>query len=124
MATSTVIVTQPTSTEWKTGLFDCCSDMATCCFAFWLFPCMQCQTAAAHGWCLCMPLLDPFSCGAVSCCLVQSIREKYNIVGGCCNDCMKVYFCYPCLWCQMSRELKIRNRAPNNTVITQQVTRS
>ncbi|XP_036404759.1 plac8 onzin related protein 1 [Megalops cyprinoides] len=114
----TTVTTTNSSAAWTTGLCDCCSDMGTCCCGFWCFPCLQCQTASQYGWCCCMPLLDPF-CMVVSCCLRKSMRERYGINGGFCGDCCVLCFCYPCAWCQMSREVK--NRAQGTTVITQQI---
>ncbi|XP_076145829.1 plac8 onzin related protein 1 [Alosa pseudoharengus] len=125
VVTTTVTTLAPTSTAWSTGLCACCSDCHTCCCAFWCFPCQQCQTTAQHGWCFCMPLLDICSCLAVTCCLRKSIREKHHIDGSCCDDCMAVWFCYPCVWCQMARELKNRGHVPATTnVVTQQVIRT
>ncbi|XP_030636073.1 plac8 onzin related protein 1 [Chanos chanos] len=116
---TSVTTTTYGSGTWTTGLCDCCSDMGTCCCAFWCFPCMQCQTASQHGWCFCMPLLDGLSCLAVSCCLRKSIRERHSIHGSCCDDCLAVYCCYMCAWCQMSREIKMRAHS-GTTVVTQQ----
>ncbi|KAG9274411.1 cornifelin-like [Astyanax mexicanus] len=123
MAVQQQIVTmtsQSTSSgTWTTGICDCGSDCGTCCCALWCFPCMQCQTASQFGWCFCMPLLD--ACMVVSCCLRSSMRERYGIHGSCCDDCCTLLWCYPCAWCQMSREVKIRARATSSTVVTTQI---
>lgn len=118
---TTVVSTQRTSSgTWTTGICDCCSDMSTCCCGFWCFPCMQCQTASQFGWCFCMPLLD--CCMVVSCCLRKKMREQYSINGSCCDDFCTLCFCYPCAWCQMSREIKTRARSgATATVVTQQI---
>ncbi|KAJ8401155.1 hypothetical protein AAFF_G00387370 [Aldrovandia affinis] len=115
----TTVTTTHSSKSWSTGLCACCSDVETCCCAYWCFPCMQCQTASQYGWCALMPLLDVF-CMVTSCCLRSSMRDRYGIHGSCCDDFCMIFFCYPCVWCQMSRELKIRGG--DTTTVTTQVT--
>ncbi|KPP56399.1 cornifelin-like [Scleropages formosus] len=101
VVTSTVVSTQPSSGTWTTALFDCCSDMSTCCCGMWFFPCMQCQTVSQFGWCFLLPVLDPCTCQAISCFFRQSMRDRYNI--------------------QMAREVKNRGygRAVGTNVVTQ-----
>ncbi|KAF7659287.1 hypothetical protein LDENG_00000420 [Lucifuga dentata] len=115
-----IVTTQPTvlraplnlKTEmWNSGLFNCCDDMATCCFGFWCPCCLVCQVSTDFGECLCMPLVDIVSGGIVPAfgmALRSSMRERYHIQGSMFDDCCIVTFCGACAWCQMAREIKLR----------------
>ncbi|XP_071398763.1 uncharacterized protein [Centroberyx affinis] len=110
------------STNWNTGLCDCCEDCSTCCYAFWCCPCFACTTTGKFGECSCLPLLDMCSpaitaaCGIPLCVppaglsLRVAIRHKYGIKGSLCDDIMISCFCEWCSWCQLARELKHRER--------------
>ncbi|XP_056431370.1 cornifelin homolog B-like [Gadus chalcogrammus] len=119
--TSVTTTTQSVmSGMWSSGVCDCCSDMETCCCGYWCFPCLQCKTTGDFGWCCCLPLVDV--CCVVSCCLRSSMRERYGINGSCCDDFCQLLWCYPCVWCQMAREVKTRGgRTGNTSVVTTQV---
>ncbi|XP_071189755.1 cornifelin homolog A-like [Salvelinus alpinus] len=97
---------------WSSSICDCCDDMKICCFGFWCPCCLRCQMSTDFGECFCLPLLDIFvNCiPAVSLALRSTMRERYRIQGTICNDCLLVAFCTPCAWCQMARELKLRQR--------------
>ncbi|XP_024143222.1 cornifelin homolog B isoform X2 [Oryzias melastigma] len=100
------------SNEWSTGICDCFTDLPSCCFAFWCFPCFSCITAKKAGECLCLPLLDAFGfIPPITTAMRVSIRHRYGIQGDICHDCVYSCFCGPCTWCQISREMEIR-KAP------------
>ncbi|XP_043932671.1 cornifelin-like [Protopterus annectens] len=98
--------------DWSSGICDCCDDMSICCCACWCFSCFQCSTANKFGECLCLPILD----GVGLCTLPISLsvraaaRERFNIRGSICGDCCTNLWCLPCAWCQLAREMKVRNR--------------
>ncbi|KAM3601118.1 uncharacterized protein V6R79_007895 [Siganus canaliculatus] len=99
------------SQEWGSGICDCCDDVPECCFAFWCCPCFACVTSRKYGEPLCLPLLEIFGGIAppITMSMRVSMRQRYNINGSMCNDCVCATFCRPCTWCQMSREMKNRN---------------
>ncbi|KAM9500622.1 cornifelin homolog B-like isoform 1-T2 [Clarias gariepinus] len=99
------------SSQWSSGVFDCCDNVAECCFSFWCFPCFTCSTAKKFGECLCLPMLDGFGCiPPITLAMRASLRQRYGIEGSICNDCICSFFCLSCVWCQMSREMKARNQ--------------
>uniref|UniRef100_A0AAY4BNA9 Plac8 onzin related protein 2 n=1 Tax=Denticeps clupeoides TaxID=299321 RepID=A0AAY4BNA9_9TELE len=79
------------------------------CFGFWCFWCFACKTTNDLGECLCLPLLDLFGIiPPITISMRATMRQRYGIQGSICNDCVNSFFCGPCVWCQMSREKKIR----------------
>ncbi|CAJ1063179.1 cornifelin homolog B-like [Xyrichtys novacula] len=95
--------------EWSSGICDCCQDKRECCFAFWCCPCFACITTKALGQCLCLPLLDVCGCiPSITMAMRVSVRHRYGIRGSLCTDCTCAFFCLPCVWCQISREMKSR----------------
>ncbi|XP_074466463.1 cornifelin homolog B-like [Sebastes fasciatus] len=94
-------------TDWSSGICDCCDDMSECCCAFWCCPCFACRTSKRHGQCLCLPLLDVCGCICpITMSMRVSVRQRYGIKGSLLRDCVCSNFCLPCVWCQMSREMK------------------
>uniref|UniRef100_A0A8C1XPF6 Plac8 onzin related protein 5 n=1 Tax=Cyprinus carpio TaxID=7962 RepID=A0A8C1XPF6_CYPCA len=86
----------------------------SCCFAFWCFPCFACATSRKHGECLCLPLLDGFGCiPPITMAMRVSMRSRYGIQGTIFNDCLYSTFCGICTWCQMSREMNVREQNVN-----------
>ncbi|XP_023652317.1 cornifelin homolog [Paramormyrops kingsleyae] len=143
MTTNVIIQqSQPGSTsvhsdQWSTGIFDCLDDMSVCCAAYWCFPCFTCKTAADFGECLCLPLVDIMNISLqmsgipcvppVSLALRVGVRNRFGIRGDICSDCMYVTFCNMCSWCQIAREMKIRQQPvtiinSNPTVVSSQPT--
>ncbi|XP_071385980.1 cornifelin homolog B-like [Centroberyx affinis] len=103
------LVVSSETDDWASGVCDCCDDMADCCLGFWCCPCFACKTTKAYGQCLCLPLLDIFGCiPPVTMTMRVSMRQRYGIKGNMCQDCVCATCCSPCVWCQMSREMKTR----------------
>ncbi|CAG5929400.1 plac8 onzin related protein 4 isoform 1-T3 [Menidia menidia] len=97
------------SNEWTSGICDCFQDPLHCLFATACFPCFACMTAREAGECLCLPLLDAFGCiPPMTTAIRVSIRQRYGIEGTIFNDVLHAFFCGPCSWCQISREMKNR----------------
>ncbi|KAK0130805.1 Cornifelin [Merluccius polli] len=120
-AVTTVVTGFPAQTgRWSTELCDCCLDMDICCLGFWCLPCLQCKVAGDFGMCCMLPMLDYFFC-IVTCLLRPMMRAQYGIYGTCCGDCCEVFWCCPCVWCQMGREVKIRKVPASTPVVTTQV---
>nr|XP_032828048.1 cornifelin homolog [Petromyzon marinus] len=109
----TTMSTTLTTNTWNSRVCDCCTDCGSCCFAFWCFPCFTCSTASKFGECCCLPILDSlcFVCvPAIGISMRSSIRERYGIHGSICDDCVIMYCCTPCGWCQIARELNFRQK--------------
>ncbi|XP_015240459.1 PREDICTED: cornifelin homolog B-like [Cyprinodon variegatus] len=105
------VMAMQNSREWGSGICGCFTDMRDCCLAFWCLPCFACLTSRAYGEHLCTPLLECFAymISPITMSMRTSMRERYNIEGSIARDCIFVTFCLPCVWCQMSREIKRRN---------------
>ncbi|XP_011472422.1 cornifelin homolog B [Oryzias latipes] len=120
------------SSEWNSGLLSCCDDMNSCCYGFWCCPCLACTVAGSFGENRCLPLCDicsptAFSSFGIPLCVPPAglslrvgIRHMYGIKGSLCRDIATSCFCVWCNWCQMHRELKIRNR--DTSVVIKQPT--
>ncbi|KAM9333776.1 cornifelin-like [Pholidichthys leucotaenia] len=104
-----VFVDYPDDGDWSSGLCDCCDDMKQCCFAFWCCPCFACRTTKKFGQGLCLPLLDGITCcWPITMSMRVAVRRRYGIRGSLCRDFASSMFCLPCVWCQMSTEMKKR----------------
>ncbi|XP_061922880.1 cornifelin homolog A-like [Entelurus aequoreus] len=98
------------SNQWSSGICDCFQDLNFCCFACWCLPCFTCKTSVDAGECLCLPLLDTFGIiPPITTALRVSVRQRYNIEGTVCNDCVYACCCGPCSWCQIAREMQVRS---------------
>ncbi|XP_022625114.1 cornifelin homolog B-like [Seriola dumerili] len=103
------LVVSSNEAEWTSGICDCCHDMKQCCCAFWCCPCFACKTTKEFGQCLCLPLLDVCGCvRPITMSMRVSVRHRYGIRGSLCSDCLCSTFCPPCVWCQISTEMKKR----------------
>uniref|UniRef100_A0A8C1U2K2 Plac8 onzin related protein 6 n=1 Tax=Cyprinus carpio TaxID=7962 RepID=A0A8C1U2K2_CYPCA len=105
-----VTTTNVTSTQWSSGVCDCCEDMGICCCGLWCPYCLMCKTSEEFGECLCLPLLEICFGGMlhpITLSMRSSMRERFHIQ----DDCCSVFCCTVCVWCQMARELKARRNS-------------
>ncbi|KAM4703040.1 cornifelin homolog B-like [Rhinophrynus dorsalis] len=89
--------------QWSSDVFDCCQDVGICLCGAFVPLILACKVAKDYGECCCLPCLG----GAVLA-MRTGLRERYQIPGTICDDCVYLTFCGPCTLCQMARELKIR----------------
>ncbi|KAK1800720.1 hypothetical protein P4O66_005911, partial [Electrophorus voltai] len=133
---ATVVVQQTTmmtgtkTTEWSSGLCQCCEDMDSCCYAYWCCPCFACSTTSEFREAMCLPLIDILGPGLleasgmavcvppVTLSMRAAVRNKYEIRGSMFEDIMISCFCIWCSWCQMHREIKHHN-IPVTVISTQ-----
>ncbi|KAL2079056.1 hypothetical protein ACEWY4_024800 [Coilia grayii] len=110
-----VVLPAVSSSHWSTGVFDCFEDLPSCCFGFWCFWCFTCRTSREYGECLCLPLVDFFGLGgcvpAIAMAMRAEMRQRYGIRGSLVEDFGYSFFLAPCVYCQMSREMKARQLA-------------
>ncbi|KAG7230548.1 hypothetical protein INR49_025264 [Caranx melampygus] len=116
------------TSNWNSGLFDCCHNVSSCCYGFFCCPCLACSVAGTFGDNRCLPLCDICSPAIMTACgiplfvppaalaLRVGIRQKYDIKGSLCKDIATSCFCMWCSWCQMHRELKDRKNSPTVVV--------
>ncbi|XP_035480506.1 cornifelin homolog B isoform X2 [Scophthalmus maximus] len=66
--------------DWASEICDCCHDAKQCCCLFWCCPCFACKTTKEFGQCVCLPLLDVFSCfRPITMSTRTSVRHRYGI---------------------------------------------
>jgi len=60
--------------------------------------------------CFCSIIFDLCCMGTpITTCMIRgTLRQRFNIMGGCCGDCICSFFCAPCTLCQNYRELSVR----------------
>ncbi|XP_053107706.1 placenta-specific gene 8 protein-like [Hemicordylus capensis] len=96
-----VLVVQPNTNHWQTGLFDCCDDCGVCCCGIFCYECLGCEVAGNMGEC-CL-------CGT-GMAMRAVYRTKYGIPGSLVNDCCTVLWCPACALCQLKRDIKKRRQ--------------
>ncbi|XP_068186683.1 cornifelin homolog A-like isoform X2 [Antennarius striatus] len=79
------------------------------CLGCWCLPCFACKVTHDLGHCLCLPLLDIFSCPRpIATSMRVFVRHQYDIRGSLWEDCLLSTCCLACVWCQIAREMKTR----------------
>lgn len=86
------------------GLFNCFSDMPSCVHAFFCSPCcVPIYLSEMNGNDIVMNF-----CHSDICSFRYEVREKYNVNGNICTDCIINAFCLCCSNAQAMREIKKR----------------
>jgi Cys-rich protein (TIGR01571 family) len=101
---------------FSTGLCDCCSDTGSCLDVFFCGLCHLSRVEMAINF---QPDTCSFICPCCALChlcgvqnlMAQRFAPETDISHGCCT----VLFCAPCVLCQTSRELTIRQMNPGGT---------
>eukprot|EP00386_Alphamonas_edax_P006567 GDKI01021226.1.p2 GENE.GDKI01021226.1~~GDKI01021226.1.p2 ORF type:complete len:131 (+),score=37.92 GDKI01021226.1:93-485(+) len=91
---------------WKSGVFNCCADVGAC-FKSHCCPCLAMGDighAMGGDWCLhcCFVPVNPRDLGVMR----AEVRNRYDIGGGCLDDCCCATCCGCCVMIQMSNQLK------------------
>ncbi|XP_015895405.3 protein PLANT CADMIUM RESISTANCE 2 [Ziziphus jujuba] len=109
---------------WSTGLFDCFSDVKTCCITCWC-PCVTfgriaeivdkgSSSCGANGALYTLiACVTGFPC-CYSCFYRTKMRQQYSLAESPCGDCLVHCFCESCALCQEHRELQ--NRGYNMSI--------
>lgn len=103
--------------NWKYPLCSCCEDCKACCLTCWC-PCISAGEIMEKGlgesfisgvltWIGLYIIAPSFGC-PIGCCVyplifTQRLRERRQIDGNYCKDCLSITFCQ---LCQMTRELR------------------
>ena len=102
--------------EWKTGVFDCLSDLHVC-LCFVLCPLAVSSRTRAHypelanETCEGICLTTMFMWIATPCYLSYArsrMRTMWGVRGSRQQDCLLTFFCTPCTQCQEAREVRAR----------------
>uniref|UniRef100_A0A8C7WY22 Uncharacterized protein n=1 Tax=Oryzias sinensis TaxID=183150 RepID=A0A8C7WY22_9TELE len=86
------------------------------CYGCWCGPCLACTVSGRFGERYCLPMLDISTTGSqilpipafvppVAVSMRAAMRSRYGIKGSIAADIAASYYCAPCSWCQMHREL-------------------
>eukprot|EP00796_Vickermania_ingenoplastis_P002136 gene2136-1311_t len=106
--------------DWMASFCGCCDD---CCGCLDVWCCRDAQLARQwtvvhhnqRGFSICICLLLQY-CPCVLCCVGTSIRggtrNRYNIDGNCCCDCLAVCCCTLCAISQIMREMTMMGEFP------------
>ncbi|XP_070845629.1 placenta-specific gene 8 protein-like [Chaetodon trifascialis] len=87
------------SSDFHSGLCDCCQDCKICCLTLWCCPCM--------GICIANDMKECCMCGLGM--TIRSVyRTRYNIRGSLCTDYLVTTFLGLCATCQLKRDIDHR----------------